>query len=128
MAPGAFLATTVKRRAINLAARRRAEPDSDRGEETAAPNNGTDAAPELARIQALLYSPPEPQHQAFVLRHWSGLSNREIRHDPGPANATTGAAERRARESRADNPLARRPVPVYALQSPKGPREGGRSC
>jgi RNA polymerase sigma factor (sigma-70 family) len=78
MTPGAFLATAVKRRAINLAARRRVEPDSDRVEDTAARNGDTDAVAELARIQALLYTLPEPQHQAFVLRHWSGLSNREI--------------------------------------------------
>ncbi len=78
VSPGAFLATAVKRRVINLAARRRADPDSAGIEGTAAPNGGTDAAAELARIQALLYTLPEAQHQAFVLRHWSGLSNREI--------------------------------------------------
>jgi RNA polymerase sigma factor (sigma-70 family) len=76
--PGAFLATAVKRRAINLAARRRAEPDSAGVEGRAAPNGGAGAAAELARIQVLLYTLPEAQHQAFVLRHWSGLSNREI--------------------------------------------------
>jgi RNA polymerase sigma factor (sigma-70 family) len=78
VSPGAFLATAVKRRSINLAARRRAEPDSAGVEGRAAPNGGAGAAAELARIQALLYTLPEPQHQAFVLRHWSGLSNREI--------------------------------------------------
>lgn len=78
VSPGAFLATAVKRRSINLGARRRADPDSAGVEGRAAPNGDAGAAAELARIQALLYTLPEAQHQAFVLRHWSGLSNREI--------------------------------------------------
>ena len=78
VSPSAFLATAVKRRAINLAARRRADPDSAVVERTVSLTGTADAVAELARVQALLYTLPEAQHQAFVLRHWSGLSNREI--------------------------------------------------
>jgi hypothetical protein len=32
----------------------------------------------LAEVRAVLWSLPQPQHHAFVLRHWSGLSQDEI--------------------------------------------------
>jgi DNA-directed RNA polymerase specialized sigma24 family protein len=37
-----------------------------------------DAAEQLSQVRAVLFSLPEAEHQAFVLRHWSGLSTREI--------------------------------------------------
>ena len=37
-----------------------------------------EAAVELASVRAMLWTLPENQHHAFVLRHWSGLSQNEI--------------------------------------------------
>ncbi len=79
--PAAWLATVIKRRALNLFAGRREQPASDRSdvaEGGADADVDHDANAQLAQVQAVLYTLPESQHHAFVLRHWSGLSNREI--------------------------------------------------
>ena len=39
---------------------------------------GIEEVEELAAVRAALWTLPESQHQAFVLRHWSGLSQNEI--------------------------------------------------
>ncbi|MEP6892944.1 MAG: sigma-70 family RNA polymerase sigma factor [Gaiellaceae bacterium] len=79
--PSAWLATVIKRRAINLFQARREDPASDRLEyDHAAPTEDSrqEAAAQLAQVQSVLYTLPETQHHAFVLRHWSGLSSREL--------------------------------------------------
>ncbi len=83
VSPAAWLSTTIKRAAINLAVKRRERPSSDRLDDAAADahhgdGSAAEAAEDLARVQMLLYTLPEAQHHAFVLRHWSGLPNREI--------------------------------------------------
>jgi RNA polymerase sigma factor (sigma-70 family) len=82
VSPGAWLSTTIKRSAINLARKGRERPSSedvDRAVGHGEPGDGAgEAAADLARIQLLLHTLPEAQHHAFVLRHWSGLSNRDI--------------------------------------------------
>lgn len=75
--PRAWLITVVKRQAFNRWRDRREIPASESMTEPSAPDHDS-AVDELARVRLLLYSLPEAQHQAFVLRHWSGLSNREI--------------------------------------------------
>ena len=75
--PRAWLITVVKRQAFNRWRDSREIPSSASMPE-ASPVGDDDAADELARVRLLLYALPEAQHQAFVLRHWSGLSNREI--------------------------------------------------
>jgi RNA polymerase sigma-70 factor, ECF subfamily len=75
--PRAWLITVVKRQAFNRWRDRREIPSSASMPE-ASPVDDGNAVDELARVRLLLYSLPEAQHQAFVLRHWSGLSNREI--------------------------------------------------
>jgi RNA polymerase sigma factor (sigma-70 family) len=77
--PRAWLLTTVKRQALNLRRDRHELAASDRIETLA----GVDAAGwnsevRVAQVRASLWALPEQQHQAFVLRHWSGLSHAEI--------------------------------------------------
>ena len=89
--PRAWLVVVVKRRAFNLWRDRRDTP-SDQIETLAtalvdAPN---DAPDELEKVRATLWSLPESQHQAFVLRHWSGLSHAEI---ASVLNTTPAAVE-----------------------------------
>ena len=75
--PRAWLITVVKRQAFNRWRDRREIPSSA-SMPVASSVDDDSAVDELARVRLLLYSLPEAQHQAFVLRHWSGLSNREI--------------------------------------------------
>ena len=75
--PRAWLMVVVRRQTYNLWRDRR-ETAVDRVSETAAPEADADALAELRRVRSVLFSLPEAQHQAFVLRHWSGLANREI--------------------------------------------------
>jgi hypothetical protein len=75
--PRAWLITVVKRQAFNRWRDRREVPSSGSMPEAGWIDDDS-AADEIARVRLLLYSLPEAQHQAFVLRHWSGLSNREI--------------------------------------------------
>jgi RNA polymerase sigma factor (sigma-70 family) len=82
VSPGAWLSTAIRRSAINLGRRRREVPSSHELDDVAghggAVERSAEAVAELARIQLLLHTLPEAQHHAFVLRHWSGLSNRDI--------------------------------------------------
>ena len=73
--------TTVKRRALNLRRDSHEIPASDRVDlltQATAVDAVSAAHEQLDRVRAALWSLPEQQHQAFVLRHWSGLSYREI--------------------------------------------------
>src|SRR5881398_2444044 len=71
--------TVAKHSAYKLARDRREVP-TDRMEQYEASSDAAedDPAVELRRLRATLYSLPEHQHQAFVLRYWSGLSVIEI--------------------------------------------------
>ena len=75
--PRAWLIKATKHRSLNLLRDRRDTPSADI--DPPAPF-GTDEseAEALAEVRAALWSLPETQHHAFVLRHWSGLSQDEI--------------------------------------------------
>jgi RNA polymerase sigma-70 factor (ECF subfamily) len=76
--PRAWLMTTVKHRSFNLLRDRREIPVDQVLSTEPSPGAARDAAIELASVRALLWTLPENQHHAFVLRHWSGLSQNEI--------------------------------------------------
>src|SRR5689334_24324147 len=71
--PRAWLVKATKHRCLNLLRDRRDTPsaDVDPAVPFASDENEAEA---LAEVRAALWSLPEPQHHAFVLRHWSGLS------------------------------------------------------
>ena len=75
--PRAWLMIAVKHRAFNLQRARRETPaaEIEPGRAYAAP---TEEAEELTAVRGILWTLPEKQHQAFVLRYWSGLSQSEI--------------------------------------------------
>jgi RNA polymerase sigma-70 factor (ECF subfamily) len=75
--PRAWLMVVVRRQTYNLWRDRR-ETAVEHVAEAAAPEADDEALAELRRVRSVLFSLPEGQHQAFVLRHWSGLANREI--------------------------------------------------
>ncbi|HET6849626.1 MAG TPA: sigma-70 family RNA polymerase sigma factor [Gaiellales bacterium] len=75
--PRAWLMVVIRRQTYNLWRDRR-ETAVEHVAETAAPEADAEALAELRRVRSVLFSLPEAQHQAFVLRHWSGLPNREI--------------------------------------------------
>lgn len=75
--PRAWLMVVVRRQVYNLWRGRRETALGELPEATVEAPDG-EAAAELRRVRMVLFSLPEAQHQAFVLRHWSGLSNREI--------------------------------------------------
>jgi RNA polymerase sigma factor (sigma-70 family) len=78
VSPRAWLLTAVKHRAYNLARDRR-EIALDHPELTAqVAEAACEEAVALAEVRGMLWTLPEAQHQAFVLRHWSGLSQNEI--------------------------------------------------
>ncbi len=87
--PRAWLIKATKHRSLNLIRDRR---DAPAAEIHATGTLATDAgeAAELADVRASLWSLPEPQHHAFVLRHWSGLSQAEI---ADVLETTAGAVE-----------------------------------
>jgi RNA polymerase sigma factor (sigma-70 family) len=75
--PRAWLLKATKHRSLNLIRDRRDMPAAEiEPPATFAPDEGEAEA--LAQVRAALWSLPEPQHHAFVLRHWSGLSQGEI--------------------------------------------------
>ena len=77
VSPRSWLLTATRHRAFNLARRREIPVESEVLEPPRAPDSGEEAAL-LAEVRSMLWTLPEHQHQAFVLRHWSGLSQREI--------------------------------------------------
>jgi len=79
--PRAWLMTTVRRRWLTILRDRHDIPVEPAVlEPLAAGRDATYAGDgeELAAVRANLWALPEQQHQAFVLRHWSGLSHQEI--------------------------------------------------
>lgn len=73
-----WLLTAAKHRAFNLSRDRREVPVSAAPLALAPDPPDTDEVALLTDVRAMLWTLPEPQHHAFVLRHWSGLSQREI--------------------------------------------------
>ncbi len=78
VSPRAWLLTAVKHRAYNLARDRRELPVDQSDLPARQHEASRDEAAELAEVRGMLWTLPEAQHQAFVLRHWSGLSQNEI--------------------------------------------------
>jgi RNA polymerase sigma-70 factor (ECF subfamily) len=76
--PKAWLMTAVRHRSYDVVRDRREVPVDGLVPEWSAPAADTDEASELAAVRSMLWTLPEKQHHAFVLRHWSGLSQREI--------------------------------------------------
>jgi len=75
--PRAWLIKATKHRSLNLLRDRRDTPSAE--VEASVPfASGENEAAALAEVRAALWSLPESQHHAFVLRHWSGLSQDEI--------------------------------------------------
>jgi RNA polymerase sigma factor (sigma-70 family) len=75
--PRAWLIKATKHRSLNLLRDRRDAPVGEVDPATACtPADGEAEA--LAEVRAVLWTLPQPQHHAFVLRHWSGLSQDEI--------------------------------------------------
>ena len=79
MHPRSWLMRATKNQALNLIRDRHEFPSENIVLEA---RSTTDAdrreAEELAFVRATLWTLPENQHHAFVLRHWSGLSQNEI--------------------------------------------------
>lgn len=78
MSPRAWLLTAVRHRAFNLTRDRREVPLEAVAAAAGSREHSSDEAAELAEVRGMLWTLPEAQHQAFVLRHWSGLSQGEI--------------------------------------------------
>jgi len=75
--PRAWLIKATKHRSLNLLRDRRDTPSAE--VDASVPfASGESEAEVLAEVRAALWSLPETQHHAFVLRHWSGLSQDEI--------------------------------------------------
>jgi RNA polymerase sigma-70 factor (ECF subfamily) len=96
VSPRAWLSTVVKRQAFNRWRDQR-EVASEM-EDVANPNRG-DAAEQLSRVRAVLYTLPEAQHQAFVLRHWCGLGPGGIAEVLGTTESAVESLLVRARSS-----------------------------
>jgi RNA polymerase sigma factor (sigma-70 family) len=89
--PLAWLMKATKYRSLNVIRDRREIPTDGSGfDALAAPESDRVEAEELAAVRSMLWALPESQHQAFVLRHWSGLSQTEI---ADVLSTTTSAVE-----------------------------------
>jgi RNA polymerase sigma factor (sigma-70 family) len=89
--PRAWLMKATKHRSLNMIRDRREAPMADT-ELPVGPRYDPDPAEAeaLAEVRSTLWALPETQHHAFVLRHWSGLSQDEIAEVLG---TTPGAVE-----------------------------------
>jgi RNA polymerase sigma-70 factor (ECF subfamily) len=89
--PRAWLMKATKHRSLNMLRDRREAPMAD-AELRVGPRYDPDPteAEALAEVRSTLWALPESQHHAFVLRHWSGLSQDEIADVLG---TTAGAVE-----------------------------------
>jgi RNA polymerase sigma factor (sigma-70 family) len=89
--PRAWLIKATKHRSLNLIRDRRETPTAE-AELPTGPQYDPDPAEAeaLAEVRSTLWALPESQHHAFVLRHWSGLSQDEIADVLG---TTPGAVE-----------------------------------
>jgi RNA polymerase sigma factor (sigma-70 family) len=77
--PRAWLIKTTKHRSLNLIRDRRESPTAETNLPLAPRYDPDPAEAEaLADVRSTLWALPESQHHAFVLRHWSGLSQDEI--------------------------------------------------
>lgn len=99
MNPRAWLASVVRTRALNMRRDRHDIPVGDDIDTARGSSDPVEASDELRRVRAMLWSLPSAQHQAFVLRHWSGLSNREIADVLGTTEAAVESLLVRARRS-----------------------------
>jgi RNA polymerase sigma factor (sigma-70 family) len=89
--PLAWLMKAAKYRSLNVIRDRREIPTESTVLEARSATDGDRAeAEELDAVRSMLWTLPESQHQAFVLRHWSGLSQTEIADVLG---TTTSAVE-----------------------------------
>ncbi len=89
--PRAWLMRATKNRSLNLIRDRRELPTDDlRVESRPSDSADRDELAALAAVRATLWALPETQHQAFVLRYWSGLSQNEI---ADVLSTTAGAVE-----------------------------------
>jgi RNA polymerase sigma-70 factor (ECF subfamily) len=89
--PRKWLIKAAKHRSLNMLRDRR-EATVEGGELRLAARDQPDPeeAEALAAVRSMLWALPESQHQAFVLRHWSGLSQDEI---ADVLDTTAGAVE-----------------------------------
>jgi RNA polymerase sigma-70 factor (ECF subfamily) len=89
--PRKWLIKAAKHRSLNMLRDRR-EATVEGGELRLAARDQPDPeeAEALAAVRSMLWALPESQHQAFVLRHWSGLSQHEI---ADVLDTTAGAVE-----------------------------------
>lgn len=97
--PRGWLASVVRTRALNL---RRDSHDialGDQLDQLAAAVDPGEHGDDLARVRAILWSLPEAQHQAFVLRHWCDVSNREIAQVLGTTESAVESLLVRARKA-----------------------------
>jgi RNA polymerase sigma-70 factor (ECF subfamily) len=89
--PRAWLMKATKHRSLNMLRDRREAPMAET-DLPLGPRYDPDPAEAeaLADVRSTLWALPESQHQAFVLRHWSGLSQDEI---ADVLSTTPGAVE-----------------------------------
>jgi RNA polymerase sigma factor (sigma-70 family) len=78
VSPRAWLMKAVKHRSLNVIRDRRERPMEELVAELPAAAAALEDAHELAAVRSMLWTLPEAQHSAFVLRHWTGLSQQEI--------------------------------------------------
>jgi RNA polymerase sigma factor (sigma-70 family) len=89
--PLAWLMKAAKYRSLNVIRGRREIPTASTAfEMRPAVDGDRSEVEELGAVRSMLWTLPESQHQAFVLRHWSGLSQTEIADVLG---TTTSAVE-----------------------------------
>ena len=108
--PRAWLVTTMRRRALNLARDRHDIASDEVTMEAATTDVASSAAmnEQIAAVRTALHDLPESQRNAFVLRHWSGLSAREIAEVMDTSEPSVQALLSRARSAlRSDRRLAR---------------------
>ena len=78
VSPRAWFLTAVRHRAFNLIRDRREVPVDRPVIPVESRESSAEEAAQLAEVRGMLWTLPEAQHHAFVLRHWSGLSQSEI--------------------------------------------------
>ena len=108
--PRAWLMTTLRRRALNLARDRHDVASDELGTLASITDVSSSAAmnEQLAAVRTALERLPESQRHAFVLRHWSGLSASEIAEVMDTSEPSVQSLLSRARSAlRADRQLKR---------------------
>jgi RNA polymerase sigma-70 factor (ECF subfamily) len=133
--PRKWLIKAAKHRSLNVLRDRREASMSGGDQRLAARDHpAPEQAEALAAVRSTLWALPESQHQAFVLRHWSGLSQDEI---ADVLDTTPGAVESlliRARRTLIEEAQARsecsrvRDRLVQALAPTAGERSHIASC